>query len=108
MSFLKDDVVRKEGAHLQKVANQSRRTANVETTFHFDHLFGDMDTPADGVLNRGALGFDPFAALAKNGTVTVTSDDLENQLTKVEQNQLVDVYRGLGHVGEGHCRAEEI
>ncbi len=83
-------------------------TADVETTFHFDHLFGDIDTPADDVLNRGALGFAPFAALAENGTVTVTPDDLENKLTKVEKNQLVDVYRGLGHVGEGHCRAEKI
>ncbi|MEO0869437.1 MAG: DUF4382 domain-containing protein [Cyanobacteria bacterium J06642_11] len=84
------------------------KTADVEATFHFDHLFGDADLPADDVLNRGALGFNPFAALAENGTVTVTPDDLENQLTKVEKNQLVDIYSGLGHVGEGHCRAEEL
>lgn len=83
-------------------------TADVEATFHFDHLFGDINLPVNDVLNRGALGFAPFAALAENGTVTVTPDDLENQLTQVEKNQLVDVYRGLGHVGEGHCRTEEI
>ena len=38
MSFLKDDAVQKEGAHLQKVANQSRRTANVETTSLMDEM----------------------------------------------------------------------
>ncbi|MEM9804373.1 MAG: DUF4382 domain-containing protein [Cyanobacteria bacterium P01_D01_bin.56] len=83
-------------------------TTDVEATFHFDHLFGDADLPEDDVLNRGALGFDPFAVLAENGTVNVTPDSLDNQLTKVEKNQLVDIYSGLGHVGEGHCRAEEI
>lgn len=37
-SFLKDDVVTKEGAHLEKVANQSRRTANVETASLMDEM----------------------------------------------------------------------
>lgn len=83
-------------------------TADVETTFHFDHLFGDIDTPEDDILNRGALGFDPFAALAQDGAVNVTPEDLETKLTKVEKLQLADIYKGLGHVGEGHCRAEEI
>ncbi|MEM7063281.1 MAG: DUF4382 domain-containing protein [Cyanobacteria bacterium P01_B01_bin.77] len=83
-------------------------TADVEATFHFDHLFGDIDTPEDDVLNRGALGFDPFAALAQDGALKVTPEDLEAKLTKVEKLQLADIYKGLGHVGEGHCRAEEI
>ena len=82
--------------------------ADVEATFHFDHLFGDVDLPADDVLNRGALGFDPFAALAQDGSVAVTPDMLENQLTDVEKNQLAYIYESLGHVGEGHCRAESI
>ena len=83
-------------------------TADVETTFHFDHLFGDIDTPADELINRGALGFDPFAALAQDGVVNLTPEDLETKLTKVEKLQLADIYKGLGHVGEGHCHAEEI
>ncbi|MEL7507781.1 MAG: DUF4382 domain-containing protein [Cyanobacteria bacterium J06554_1] len=83
-------------------------TAVVETTFHFDHLFGDIDTPEDDILNRGALGFDPFAALAEDGVVNLTPEDLEAKLTKAEKLQLADIYKGLGHVGEGHCRAEEI
>ncbi|MBT9314298.1 DUF4382 domain-containing protein [Leptothoe spongobia] len=83
-------------------------TANVEATFHFDHLFGDIDISEEEVLNRGALGFDPFAALAQDGVVNLTPEDLEIKLTKVEKLQLADIYKGLGHVGEGHCRAEEI
>ena len=83
-------------------------TAAVETTFHFDHLFGDIDTPEEDVLNRGALGFDPFAALAQDGAVNLTPEDLEAKLTKVESLQLADIYESLGHVGEGHCRAEAI
>lgn len=86
----------------------SEETADVEATFHFDHLFGDIDIPADEVLNRGALGFDPFAALAEGGVVNVTPEDLETKLTQTEKNQLTDIYKGLGHVGEGHCRAEEV
>ena len=82
--------------------------ADVEATFHFDHLFGDIDVPADEILNRGALGFDPFAALAKDGVVNLTPEDLETTLTKVEKSQLADIYKGLGHVGEGHCRAEQV
>ena len=83
-------------------------TADVEATFHFDHLFGDIDVSEDEVLNRGALGFDPFAALAQDGAVKLTPEDLETQLTKTEKLQLADIYKGLGHVGEGHCRAEEL
>ncbi|MEM9266990.1 MAG: DUF4382 domain-containing protein [Cyanobacteria bacterium P01_F01_bin.13] len=86
----------------------SGETADLETTFHFDHLFGDIDISADEVLNRGALGFDPFAALAQDGAVKLTPEDLETRLTKTEKLQLADIYKGLGHVGEGHCRAEEI
>ncbi len=58
-------------------------TAEVELTFHLDHVFGRADLPADDPLNTGAPGFDPFAG----GGV-----------------QAIDL-RGLhiGHVGEGHC-----
>ena len=40
-SFLKDDVVTKEGVHLEKVANQSRRSANVETASLMDEMEDD-------------------------------------------------------------------
>ena len=70
------------------------------------HLFGDIDTPADELINRGALGFEPFAALAQDGVVNLTPEDLETKLTKVEKLQLVDIYKGLGHVGKEHCHAQ--
>jgi len=39
--------------------------ADIESTFHFDHLFGDAGAPMDDAINTGALGFDPLAAMKK-------------------------------------------
>lgn len=78
-------------------------TADLEATIHLDHLFGTGDAPADSELNDGALGFEPIAALADNGTVEVTSDDLIDQLSPENQQKLVEILPNLGHVGEGHC-----
>ena len=60
-------------------------TADLEMTFHFDHIFGDADTPADDELNLGAVGFEPFAGGAEGKDVI----------------NMTDMH--LGHVGEGHC-----
>lgn len=49
-------------------------TADLEATFHIDHLFGNGERPADSQLNQEALGFEPIAALAENGRVEVTSE----------------------------------
>ena len=64
-------------------------TADLEMTFHFDHIFGDADTPMDDGLNVSALGFDPFADVAEGGQVDMDMAELH-----------------LGHVGEGHCHCE--
>ncbi len=58
-------------------------TADLEMTFHFDHIFGDAETPLDDELNLGALGFEPFA---EGGEIDLNMAELH-----------------LGHVGEGHC-----
>jgi len=58
-------------------------TADLEMTFHFDHIFGDAETPLDDALNLGALGFEPFA---EGGEVDLNMAEMH-----------------LGHVGEGHC-----
>ncbi|MBD2156590.1 DUF4382 domain-containing protein [Leptolyngbya sp. FACHB-16] len=79
------------------------KNADLEATFHFDHLFGDADAPMEDDLNQGALGFEPFAAIAQNGTVDVTSADLQSQLTSEQYTQLLEILPSLGHVGEGHC-----
>jgi len=60
-------------------------TADLELTFHFDHIFGDFDTPLDDELNLGAVGFEPFAGGAQGKDV----------INMAEMH--------LGHVGEGHC-----
>jgi len=63
-------------------------TADMEMTFHFDHIFGDAELPADDGLNLGAVGFEPFAEDAESGTVI--------DMTEMH----------LGHVGEGHCHCQ--
>ncbi|MBC8448430.1 MAG: DUF4382 domain-containing protein [Chloroflexi bacterium] len=68
---------------------QEGGAADVEMTFHFDHIFGDAETPLDDELNVGAPGFEPLAAIAEGGTLDVDLTELH-----------------LGHVGEGHCHCE--
>ncbi len=75
----------------------------VEATFHFDHIFGDADTPASDALNQDALGFGPLANLASNGTLQLDEAELASQLSESEYQQLTEAVFGLGHVGEGHC-----
>ena len=83
-------------------------SADVEATFHFDHLFGDGDAPADDEINTGALGFDPLAALAEGGQLDVTSSDLKQQLSDQEYQTLMGILPSLGHVGEGHCEETKL
>lgn len=61
-------------------------TADLEMTFHFDHIFGDAELPLDDELNLGAIGFGPFSDTSEGGQVDVNMTELH-----------------LGHVGEGHC-----
>ena len=77
--------------------------ADVEATFHFDHIFGDGDAPADDSINTGALGFDPLAELATDGTVTVDMARLKQSLDAQDYSTLKATLLGLAHVGEGHC-----
>ena len=67
---------------------QDGGTADLEMTFHFDHIFGDADTPLDDELNLAAIGFKPFAGGAQGKDVI----------------NMTDMH--LGHVGEGHCHCE--
>lgn len=77
--------------------------ADMEATFHFDHLFGDGDAPADDSINTGALGFEPLAALAENGVVDVDSAALQAGLSEEDYRMFLGILPSLGHVGEGHC-----
>lgn len=80
--------------------------AEMEMTFHFDHIFGDIETPQNDSLNTGALGFKPFAQLANDGRVEADMATLKDELEPSLYNSLVDVLQSLGHVGEGHCHVE--
>ena len=91
-------------------------TAELEATFHFDHLFGDGSAPADDEINTGALGFEPIAVLAKersentaeDGRVLLTSRDLQQNFSKEDYETLQTILPSLGHVGEGHCRETQL
>ncbi|MBN1288424.1 MAG: DUF4382 domain-containing protein [Actinobacteria bacterium] len=79
-------------------------TADVEMTFHLDHLFGDIETEAGDALNVDALGFDPFAALAVNGVVDIDTA----AMTPENIEKLNTILLGFGHVGEGHCASKPV
>lgn len=64
-------------------------TADLEITFHFDHLFGRADKPLDGDMNRQAPGFEVLSG-GPGETVIVDTSGLH-----------------LGHAGEGHCAVHE-
>ncbi|MGD1991869.1 MAG: DUF4382 domain-containing protein [Anaerolineae bacterium] len=82
-------------------------TAELEMTFHFDHIFGDAGIPVDDDLNVSAPGFDPFAALVDGSrTLTIDMQGLEGSLSPTDYQMLVDILPTLGHVGEGHCHSE--
>lgn len=57
--------------------------ADLELTFHLDHVFGRHDLGASDHMNAHALGFDAFAT---GGTHEISLTGLH-----------------MGHVGEGHC-----
>lgn len=61
--------------------------ADLEMTFHFDHIFGRADKPADDPMNIEAVGFAPFV-----------------DSTKVHDIKLEGMH--IGHAGEGHCAVE--
>lgn len=86
---------------------QGTDEAELETTFHFDHIFGDADLPADDALNADAMGFEPFATLAENGQLNVSQTQLEENLSNEDYRKLEKAIASLGHVGEGHCRLNE-
>lgn len=82
------------------------KTAEVEITFHFDHIFGDAQAPADDDINVDSIGFEPLATLAEKNANTLTIDGatLETRLDRETYQTLEKAIVGLGHTGEGHCQ----
>jgi len=62
---------------------ESGGSADLELTFHLDHVFGRLDRDPDDPMNRAAPGFEAFAA---GGSHALDLAGLH-----------------IGHVGEGHC-----
>lgn len=87
---------------------EKNQTADLEATFHFDHLFGDGETSADDELNQGALGFEPLAALAQDGKLEADTSDLKEKLSDADYAKLMKILPSLGHVGEGHCKETQL
>jgi hypothetical protein len=83
---------------------KENEVAQLETTFHFDHLFGDISIPKDDELNVNSLGFSPLVAAANNGKLNADLTMLQQKLSPEEYNSLIKNIESLGHVGEGHCR----
>ncbi len=80
--------------------------ADLDMTFHFDHVFGDADTPPDDALNANALGFEPLAEIAEGGSLNVDMAVLQARLSAQDYQTLADILPTLGHAGEGHCHSE--
>lgn len=81
----------------------SDSSGEVEATFHFDHIFGDADSPSEDALNQDALGFEPIAQLASNNSVDLNDVELADRLSDEDYQKLNKAIANLGHVGEGHC-----
>ena len=82
--------------------------ADLEATFHFDHIFGDGDASAEDAINTGALGFDPLAALADGRQLQVDLGRLKERLSGAHYSTLETALMGLAHVGEGHCEENQV
>ena len=81
-------------------------SAQVEITLHFDHLFGDESMSQDDEINQDALGFEPFSNLATSNNIKVDQITLQNKFDSPTYETLQNIFKNLGHVGEGHCIVE--
>jgi hypothetical protein len=78
--------------------------ADLEATFHFDHLFGDGKIAATEEPNTTALGFEPLAAITNNGELSADLPTLKQKLSDADYQKLMLILSNIGHVGEGHCQ----
>lgn len=78
--------------------------ADLEITFHFDHLFGDAKK--DKEFNDAALDFSTLVTLSGDRPLELDAAAIAEKLTPSQRTQLDKILASLGHVGEGHCQEE--
>lgn len=83
-------------------------TADLEMTFHFDHLFGVGEEDAADSLNLEAFGFEPLAVLSVDGVLETDLTALQTALNDDDYALLISIMTHLAHVGEGHCLSQFI
>ncbi|MGY6528481.1 MAG: DUF4382 domain-containing protein [Cyanobacterium sp.] len=93
------------GDEIKGIVNPEEVTA-LEMTFNFDHIFGNGEKEDSDEINLNALGFNPLATLAENGTLEIDLETLNNTLSNQDYQTLENNILGLGHVGENNCRFE--
>lgn len=76
------------------------KVADLELTFHFDHIFGDKDGEPTSHINTGSVGFDFFLDSLEKNEGVITQDMLKS---KDSYKKLLKNIWTLGHLGEGHC-----
>ncbi len=72
---------------------QSGKSAEMEMTFHFDHIFGDGELAPDDSLNQAALGFQPLADLAQGDNLKLDWQGLQDNLSPDNYQRLTDAIR---------------
>lgn len=77
--------------------------ADLEMTFALDSLFGDGTTPATGVLNTSAFGFDALAALAEGSTLDVDTAGLQAALSADQYALFEQALIDVPHTGARLC-----
>lgn len=87
------------GDSIKGLLNENE-TADVEMTFHFDHLFGDAGSGPEEHVNAQSPGFAMFLDYEKEGRIDVSQEDLMNHRNF---NLFIGAVETLGHLGEGHC-----
>ena len=68
--------------------NTSKSKTDVALSLRLENLFGDARLPADGRVNRVALGFDAFAELAEKDSLVIDMATLKQRLAPEAFNTL--------------------
>jgi hypothetical protein len=77
--------------------------ADLEMTFALDSVFCDGTSHATSVLNRAALGFEPFAALAQGNLLDVDLGGLQEALSDDDYQTLQQTLTEVGYTGARLC-----